>query len=46
VQLRAQPDLTLEQHCQQWQTGQGVAVSVATLSRTLKRAGWTRKKRA
>jgi len=44
AQMRAQPDATLAAHCQQWHQEQGVPVSVATMSRALKRAGWTHKK--
>ena len=45
AQLHLQPDATLEEHCQQWQQEQGVTVSRATMSRALRRAGLTRKKR-
>jgi transposase len=44
AQLRAKADATLEAHCQQWHHDQGQVVSVATMSRALKRAGWTHKK--
>ena len=45
-QLQAQPDATLEEHCQRWEQTHGVRVSTATMSRVI--AGhfdWTRKKR-
>ena len=45
AQLEAHPDATLEAHCQMWQEQQGVAVSTSTMSRAIKRVGWTRKKR-
>ena len=45
AQLQAQPDATLEQHCQGWQQTQQVTVSTSTMSRALRRVGWTRKKR-
>ena len=45
AQLLAHPDATLEAHCQLWQEQQGVQVSTSTMSRAIKRVGWTRKKR-
>ena len=45
VQLRAHDDLRLEDHCQLWEQTHGVKVSTATMSRAIKRVGWTRKKR-
>jgi transposase len=45
AQLEAHPDATLEADCQLWQEQQGVAVSTSTMSRAIKRVGWTRKKR-
>lgn len=43
--LLAAPDATLEQHCQSWEQKQGSQVSLSTMSRAIKRLGWTRKKR-
>jgi transposase len=45
AQLQAHDDLRLEEHCQLWEQTQGVQVSPATMSRAIKRLGWTRKKR-
>src|SRR5215207_1625163 len=43
--LQAQPDATLEEHCQWWEQTAGVRVSHATMSRVITRHfGWTRKK--
>ena len=46
TQLEAYPDATLKEHCQRWKTEHGWQVSTATMSRTIKRLGWTRKKKA
>jgi transposase len=46
AQLTRMPDATLEQHCERWEHEQGVRVSISTMSRAQRRAGWTRKKRA
>jgi transposase len=43
-QLQAHEDARLEDHCQQWQAEHGVPVSTATMSRAIRRLGWTRKK--
>jgi transposase len=45
AQLEAHSDATLEAHCQMWKAQQGVAVSTTTMSRAIRRIGWTRKKR-
>ena len=45
TQLTALPDATLEAHCDRWEAEQGVRVSISTMSRAQRRAGWTRKKR-
>jgi transposase len=45
AQLQAHDDLRLEDHCQLWEQSHGVTVSTATMSRAIKRVGWTRKKR-
>jgi transposase len=44
AQLQAQEDARLEDHCQQWEAEHGVQVSTATMSRAIRRLGWTRKK--
>jgi transposase len=43
--LAAAPDATLEQHCQTWEHRHGIKVSPSTMSRAIRRLGWTRKKR-
>ncbi len=43
-QLQAHDDATLEQHCDLWQQAHGERVSRWTMSRAIKRLGWTRKK--
>jgi transposase len=45
AQLQAHDDWRLEDHCQLWEQTHGVQVSTATMSRAIKRVGWTRKKR-
>jgi transposase len=40
AQVQAAPDATLREHCVAWEAVTGVAVSEATMGRTLKRAGW------
>jgi transposase len=44
-QLQAHPDATLEEHCRLWEQTRQMRVSPATLSRAIRRYGWTRKKR-
>lgn len=39
------PDATLAFHCQEWEKLHGVKVSPSTMSRMLKRLGFSRKKR-
>ena len=46
AQVAAAPDATLAQHCARWAAEQGVAVSVATMSRVIRRLGITVKKSA
>ena len=46
AQVAAAPDATLAQHCARWAAEQGVAVSVATMSRAIRRLGITLKKSA
>jgi transposase len=43
-QLQARDDATLEQHCDLWEQTRGERVSRWTMSRAIKRLGWTRKK--
>jgi putative transposase len=43
-QVRQSPDATLAEHCARWAATQGVAVSPATMSRTLTRLGLPLKK--
>jgi transposase len=44
AQVAAQPDATLAQHCARWAADHGVRVSLATMSRTIRRLGITVKK--
>ncbi len=44
-QLDAYPDATLAEHCQLWESSQGIKVSTATISRAIQRLDWTRKKK-
>ncbi len=44
AQLQQQPTATLSEHCAVWAQATGVWLSPATLSRTIRRVGWTRKK--
>jgi transposase len=44
-QLQAHPDLLLEAHCQLWQATHGMWVDPTTMSRAIRRVGFTRKKR-
>lgn len=44
LQLHLHPADTLAEHCQRWDAVHGVAVSLATMSRAIRRVGWTRKK--
>jgi transposase len=43
-QLQAHDDATLEQHCAMWEQAHDERVSRWTMSRAIKRLGWTRKK--
>jgi putative transposase len=45
AQLRQTPDATLEELVAAWKAAHQVAVSVATMSRAIRRVRWTRKKR-
>lgn len=42
-QLQACPDATLAHHCEDWEQNQGMRVSRWSMSRAIKRMGWTRK---
>ena len=45
-QLEENDEATLERHCELWESARGVRVSVATMSRAIRRKlGWTLKKR-
>ncbi len=44
AQLEANDDVTLEHHCELWEEHHGTRVSVATMSRAVRRLGWTYKK--
>ena len=44
-QLVVHDDATLERHCQLWERKKGVKVSISTMSRAIRRLGWTLKKR-
>ena len=45
AQLERHPEATLEEHCAMWEQDQGVGVSVATMSRAIRKLGWTYKQR-
>jgi transposase len=44
-QLEEHDDATLERHCLLWERKQGDKVSISTMSRAIRRLGWTLKKR-
>ena len=44
AQVAAHRDATLAQHCARWEAAHGVRLSIATLSRVIRRLGITRKK--
>ncbi len=44
AQLRAHDDATLEQHCELWAQTHNEVVSRWTMSRAIKKLGWTQKK--
>jgi transposase len=44
-QLEEHPEATLEEHRELWEHERGVRVSVATMSRAIRRLGWTYKQR-
>lgn len=43
-QLEGNDEATLERHREMWEEERGVRVSMATMSRAIRRLGWTRKK--
>ena len=43
-QLEAKDTATLEEHCQMFERQRGLSVSVATMSRAVRKLGWTFKK--
>jgi hypothetical protein len=45
LQLDAYSDATLAEHCQIWESTQGIQVSTATMSRAIQHRNWTRKKK-
>jgi len=45
AQLEAHDDATLHQHCELWESEQGKRISISTMSRAIRRVGWTLKKR-
>ncbi len=45
AQLLAQPDATLEEHCQAWKQSHHQQLSLSTMHRAIARAGFTLKKR-
>ena len=44
AQLDAHPAGFLDEHCTWWEEQTGIRVSTSTMSREIKRLGWTRKK--
>ncbi len=44
-QLEENREATLERHCQMWERARGVGVSVSTMSRAVRKLGWTYKQR-
>jgi transposase len=44
AQLEENSEATLERHCELWEKEQKVRVSVATMSRVVRKLGWTFKK--
>ena len=44
-QLDAYPDATLAEHCQIWESTQGIQGSTATMNRAIQCLTWTRKKK-
>ena len=46
AQVARRPDATLADHCARWRQDRGVGVSVATMSRAIRRLGITLKKKS
>ncbi len=44
AQLQSRPTATLTEHVRLWRAEQGVEVSIYSMSRAIRRVGWTRKK--
>jgi transposase len=44
TQLVEHPTAILEEHCALWTAATGVRLSISTMSREIRRLGWTRKK--
>lgn len=44
-QLEENDEATLQRHCELWEKKRGVRVSIATMSRAVRKLGWTFKKR-
>jgi transposase len=44
-QLEENNEATLERHCELWEERRGVRVSLSTMSRAVRKLGWTFKKR-
>jgi transposase len=44
-QLEDNDQATLERHCELWENERGVKVSVSTMSRAIRKLGWTFKRR-
>lgn len=45
AQLEVHPDATLDMHCQLWEQTSGARISTSTMSRAIRRVGWTGKKK-
>lgn len=45
AQLEENDEATLECHCELWEKQRGVRVSISTMSRAVRKLGWTFKKR-
>jgi transposase len=45
AQLESNKDATLERHCELWEHEYGARVSISTMSRAIRKLGWTYKKR-
>src|SRR5215471_3052080 len=45
AQLQEYPDMTLQAHCQRWESTHGMWIDHTTMSRAIRRVGWTRNKK-